>query len=501
MRSRRAFTRDALASLMLLALDKTACGAESAGRSIRAPSFPPAPLLITGATIIDAVSERPIEGHSLWVENGRIKAIGARAELGVPRAVRVIDASGKYVVPGLMNANVHLLSDIYIETLSRHAGCYEALIAEAAQVALKNGLTTVFDTWGPRRPLMTVRGDINAGQLPGSRIYCAGNIVGFDGPYSSDFLANAIPAVSPAMARRVNAVWVENVGRWLMTLTPEQVAKEVRAYIGRGIDFVKYAANAHTGVLLAFSPQVQCLIVEEAHRAGITAQAHTSSVEGLRMALEAGCDLIQHPNAAGPIPESTLELFVKRNTAAAVFPLTRRGQEWHARNPSSAQGPLAADSSDINVRNLIRSGVSLLLANDGTVYSPQTLSDPTWKEFWANVSSEEGGGLYNLAQGHVGWLRAMEEKGLAPMEMLKAATRNIAVAYGKGRDLGTVETGKIADLLILDKNPLQGARNYRSIHSVIKEGVVVDRAVLPTNPILTRPLDPPGEEEARYVPS
>lgn len=86
------------------------------------------------------------------------------------------------------------------------------------------------------------------------------------------------------------------------------------------------------------------------------------------------------------------------------------------------------------------------------------------------------------------------------MEMLRAATRNIAVAYGKQEDLGTVEPGKVADLLILDKNPLQAADNYRSIHQIIKEGVVVDRGTLPMNPVLTKAMGPPAEEEASYIP-
>src|SRR4029077_7001397 len=96
-------------------------------------------------------------------------------------------------------------------------------------------------------------------------------------------------AASAPFAKRINAIWVENTGRHLMWLTPEQVAQEVRAYIGKGIDFVKYASNDHSpGAFLAFSPQVQAAIVREAQRARLTAQAHTTTVEGLRIAIEAG---------------------------------------------------------------------------------------------------------------------------------------------------------------------------------------------------------------------
>jgi adenine deaminase len=85
------------------------------------------------------------------------------------------------------------------------------------------------------------------------------------------------------------------------------------------------------------------------------------------------------------------------------------------------------------------------------------------------------------------------------MEMLRAATLNIATAYGKDKELGTLEPGKIADLLVLDRNPLESAANYRSIHMILKDGTIVDRDSLPTQAILTAPMEPPFEEEASYI--
>lgn len=457
-------------------------------------------LAIIGGTIIDGIAQEPLEGRSIRIAGGRIEAIDRRDEIRLPSDTRVIDARGKYVIPGLMNANVHLLCDVRLENLARHMSHCEDLIAESAQVALKNGITTVFDTWGPRRFLISVRDRINAGELPGSRIFCAGNIIGFDGPFSQDFVAKAPEVASDAFVKRINAIWVENVGRHLMWLPPEHVAQEVRAYIGKGIDFVKYGSNNHyPGAFLAFSPLTQAAIVEEAHRAGITAQAHTMSVEGLRVAIEAGCDLIQHANMTGPvpIPETTLELMARRKIGAVVFPWTRRGLDWILGNVSDAERTAWA-ASDMNARNLIRSGASLLLANDGSIFAPEAMTDSGLSKSWVATPAEDS--LIRLDQGHFAWFRAMEEKECPPMEMLKAATRNIAVAYGKDKDLGTLEPGKIADMLILDKNPLQAAENYRSIHLILKDGALVNRDALPVNPILTRPAEPIAEEEASYVP-
>lgn len=458
-------------------------------------------LIISGATIIDGNGGAPLKDGTIAIDGGRIVAIGRNVNIPAGGARR-IDARGKFIIPGLMNANVHLFGAITLERLARHYDDFEGVIAEAAQVVLKNGLTTVFDTWGPRRPLMAVRDKINAGELPGSRFFCAGNIIGFDGLFSPDFFAKASEVVSTAFSKRFNAMWVENVGRHLMWLSPEQVAKEIRTYISKGIDFVKYASNDHgayPGCFLTFSPRVQQAIVEEAHRAGLTAQAHTHTVEGVQIAAEAGCELLQHVNVTGPVSmsEPLLELLAKRKTGCVVFPWTRKAMDWIEANDSDGVRNLW-QAMDVNARNLIRAGATILLATDSMLLGPEVTSDPLMKKGWAAMPEDMN--LVALGTGHFFWMRAMEEKEFPPMEMLKAATKNIAVAYGKDKDLGTLEQGKIADLLILDKNPLDAADNYRTINMVIKDGVVVDTGALPVKPILTKPLDAPVEEEASYVP-
>jgi imidazolonepropionase-like amidohydrolase len=461
-------------------------------------------LIITGATVLDGVADKPVEGQSIWIEGGRIQALARKDELGERlRSATFIDARGKYVIPGLMNANVHLLGDPRLENLARYTDHFEDLIVEAAQVALKNGMTTVFDTWGPRRFLMAARDKIAAGRRIGSRIFCGGNIIGCDGPYSDDFLSGTVQVASAAMVRRINAIWVENTGRHLIWQTPEQVAGEVRSYIEKGIDFVKYASNEHfgtsSGAFLAFSPRQQVAIVGEAHQAGLTAQAHTTSIEGLRIAIEAGCDLIQHANVTGPspIPDATLELMASGRTGAVVFPFTRRRLDWLADNLSE-RSRAHWYASDDNARRLVESDALLLMANDGSVYPPEIATDAAFSKSWVAPGEDS---LIDLGTGHFAWFKAMEEKNCPPIRMLQAATRNVAASYGREKDLGTLEVGKIADLVILDKNPLEAADNYRSIHMVVKDGVVVDREALPDRPMLTKPMDPPTEEEATFVPT
>lgn len=461
-------------------------------------------LKIINVTLIDGVDDTVALDRTIEIESGRIARIYP-ATAPVEKAGNdgeewsTIDGRGKFLIPGLMNANVHLLGDTFVETLARYEGRYEDLILEAAQIALRNGFTTVFDTWGPRRFLVAARDRIRAGDAVGARIYCGGNIIGFDGPFSPDFLDKAQEVTSAVFAHRINATWVENVGRRLMWLTPEEVAVEVCAYIEKGIDFIKYAANDHApGAFLAFSPRAQAAMVAEAHNAGLTAQAHTMTVEGLRIAIEAGCDLIQHVNITGPtpIPDTTIEQIAESKVGAVVFPFTQkrfeRIMETAANRPRTMW-----EASDANVRRLISSEARLLLANDGALFAPEVTVDPLMANFWGEAGEDR---LLDLETGHIAWFRAMEEKGCNPMRMLRAATINIAQAYGVAGDLGSIEAGKIADLLLLDANPLQSVENYARIAQVIQNGVIVDRDVLPLNPLLTRPLADPGEEERSYVP-
>src|SRR5262249_17863541 len=157
---------------------------------------------------------------------------------------------------------------------------------EAAQLALKGGVTTVFDTWGPLQPLMNVRDRIRRGELLASRLYVAGNIIGLTGPLGRDFTSGVqLATVSEPFAGRINQIWEANVGPELLDRTPAEVRSEIRRYIDRGVDFIKFAASSHqpNPSCLMFSPEVAHIIVEEGHRAGITVQSHTMNTESLRL--------------------------------------------------------------------------------------------------------------------------------------------------------------------------------------------------------------------------
>ncbi len=444
-----------------------------------------------GATLIDGTGAGPLRDSAVMVSGGRIGWVGASSDLPRSPGSRVVDVSGKYILPGLLDANVHLLIHVDPDILLRYEpGCYDDLVLEAAQVALRAGVTTVFDTWGPLESLRRVRDQIAAGHVVGSRIFFAGNIIGNDGPWSTDMFPSLGAGVSSAVVADVNRHWEQGVGAELTWMTADDVRVAVREYIaGSGVDFVKYSSSAHAhSRFIALSPQAQRAIVEEAHAAGMTAQACAQAPEAFRLAIDAGVDLLQHADLTGPrpMPNRTVDAIVERRLPCVLFlgPQPKlagpadRDLRWRG-SDIGLSDVLAA--KQINDTNLIEAGATVLLGRDLGVYGPTALTSPMWGPLRDGVDEPS-----QLGHSHIGWLRRAFELGMDPMRVLLAATRSIAQAYGKADEIGTVETGKHADLLILDADPLTDPDNYSRICQVIKGGQAVDRQRLPELPVLTR---------------
>jgi imidazolonepropionase-like amidohydrolase len=445
-----------------------------------------ASLAIVNGTVIDGTGSAPLKNAVVVIDGDRIAAVGAAGKVTVPPDAEVIDAKGKYLIPGLMDANVHLFfGTADLALMYQNEGRYHEMIIEAAQIALKSGQTTVYDTWGPRAALVQARDLINSGEAIGSRIFHAGNIIGFDGPYSDDFMPKVAEVATGTFVSEINEMWQQGVGRELMWLTPEEVTERVREYATKDVDFLKYGASGHQLMFfIGFSPRVQKAIVDEGHRAGMTVQAHTSSPESLDLAIEAGVDIATHCDITGlksEMPPETIRKMVDRGTACSILPLTQARLKFLVEKmPNSPVTPYH-EIAEKNIRNMIKAGVSLLMSTDAGIFSHEI--EEHYGKLMGNLNEVDPS--TKLGEGHFNALVALEEMGMSPMEILKSATSNIARAYKNDADLGTLEAGKFADLVILDKDPLKDARNYRSIHTVVKSGQVVDLDALPTKPIVT----------------
>ena len=170
---------------------------------------------------------------------------------------------------------------------------------------------------------------------------------------------------------------------------------------------------------------------------------------------------------------------VEHGTSVSVLAVTSR--QIAALEKSAPNGVLTPymKIAAVNIRNMVKAGVHLLVSTDAGMQNPILLAES------ATLASDTIDARVKIGEGHFNALVALEEAGMAPMEILASATSNIARAYKVDRELGTLEQGKIADLVILDADPLKSARNYRQINTVIKDGKVVDRSALPLAPIIS----------------
>lgn len=454
-------------------------------------------LAVTGGTIIDGNGGKPVSDGVIVVTDQKITAIGTRNSVSIPQGARRIDAAGKYIVPGLIDGNVHLIpwpSWTYIEFLARYENNFDGIIEEAGQIGLKHGLTTVFDSMGPLRPLMRVRDRINRGEVIGPRLFVAGDIVGFRAVFTT---RESMAAATPAFQKRINDMFEENVGQDLPWKSPDDVGVEMRKYLALGPDFVKIGVSGDgapvnsevgQGAVLRFTPEQLRAMVKAVHDAGKIIQTHTTSAEAIRITVESGFDMAQHCAFTGParMYDSTIKLMLERKFYCGTqwAPLTEKQQEEVRTGDFTHDAREEREGPDYSVENgvrLIKAGVPQIVSTDAGTIDPDVAKDPNG--LWGGL----GGHASLIGEAEFLDMQAMQQRGMTPMMILQAATKNVAAAYHKLDTLGTLEAGKFADLLVLDADPLSNIKNLQKISMVMKEGKVIDVDKLPLHPILTSP--------------
>jgi len=449
-------------------------------------------LAITNATLIDGLGGTPVEHATVVIDGSRFSTVGPGKSIPISDGIQVIDASGQWLVPGFVNGNVHLL-DAWslmmgiggIEYLARYEGRFEAVIEEAAQVALRNGITTVFDTYDAVGPVLAARDRINAGKTQGARIFAAGNIVGMGGPFSANFHLAARKTISPTFANRVDTMFEAGVGHQLSLLPHNEVRARIRDYLGRGVDMLKIAVSDHGMMTFGldrgyqtFSRRVLDAMFDEARMAGIPVLTHTLNIESLNTAVEMHADVLIHATLTGQqrIDHDLVDEIVRNELWCEVQTVH---DDYHHRletngNPMAGYGGW---THALNERLLIEAGARILMGTDAGCPSHDVLADLP--------PSERDNRPWTLGGDHFHWTQGIVEKGMTTMAAIAAATINVARAYGKADVIGSIEPGKIADFVLLDADPLADIRNLRSITAVYKDGVQVDRKALPLEPLVT----------------
>jgi imidazolonepropionase-like amidohydrolase len=461
------------------------------------------PLVITNVTLIDGAGTAPQPHMNVRIESGRLVEIARTSPKTAAGDVK-IDGTGKFLVPGFFDNNAHLTvygQPARRDTSAKYGDRNEELALEFAQRTLKAGVTTLVDSYGVLPPSIVVRDRINRGEAVGSRLLLAGNILGWGGPFSITFSLTKDADLS-LFEEKWNDLLAQGMGEDLADMTSEELRAAMNGYLDKGVDVIKYGGTSHfmRPSLIGFSPRQQTVIVAEAHKRGKPVQTHATSSEGLRLAVEAGIDLIQHPEMMSrDLPDDLIQLIVSKRTFCGMRANLITGDAWRhhqaqradaeariAKMPPAAtsaekwrRNDMLQDTLDIQRRNAVR------LISAGCKVTPATdsyLGDaPEFRRVVKTEELEPGSGTVLAIEGFV-------ELGMTPMQAIVAATANGAGAAFRSRDLGTIEKGKMADVVLLEADPLADIHNIEKISAVVAQGRVVDLGSLPEHPVFfTKP--------------
>jgi imidazolonepropionase-like amidohydrolase len=394
-------------------------------------------LVLAGAKVLDEKGERWLEGQDVLVVGSRIERIAPAASLAAPADARKIDLAGLHLVPGLIDLHSHLLLHPYDETPWDDQVLKESLETRtiratvAARVTLEAGFTTLRDlgTEGAGFADVALRDAIAKGMIPGPRLFtttraivatgCYGPGAGFDPRWSL-----------PKGAQEATG--------------PDEIRRVVREQIAAGADWVKVYADYRRGKDKAASPTFSQAeldaLVDEARSAGKPVAAHATTDEGIRRAVTAGARTIEHGTG---VSDATLALMKEKGvvlcpTLAATDAVTHYAG-WKAGEPDP---PAIADSKKFFARALA-SGVVIACGSDVGVFAHGT-------------EARE--------------LELLVAYGMKPGDALRSATSTAADVLGRGKDLGRIASGSVADLAAFRGDPLADPANLRSPALVVKEG-------------------------------
>lgn len=397
---------------------------------------------------------RIIVGDGTVLERGSVVIAGDRilsvtsGNVGIPAARRV-DAAGRTVLPGLFDAHVHLTLVPAIADSMSLAAFLERDLPGILRGFLQHGVTTVRSTGDHWPWIGQIRDRIAAGELEGPRIRAAGPIVTVRDGHPATTVCRLLR--SP-FCREYAAAEVA---------TPEEARAVVRRLAAEGVDVIKLVADSRP---VPMPDEVLAAIIAQGHEERLRVVAHVAEVDGMRRAAALGLDGFVHPTLWPISLAGARELgamLAQRGTpvtTTAAGPLILRPQPVDS---PLQEGSAFRDTLVMIARPLAamaEAGVDLVLGTDWCVCAP-TVSRALLRPGAATITEME---ILRLG-------------GLSPADILAAATINAARAMGLGQQLGSLEPGKLADLVIVDGDPLADIRALRNVHLVVQGGrIVVD---------------------------
>jgi imidazolonepropionase-like amidohydrolase len=449
-------------------------------------SAPPPSLAITHVTLIDATGAAPQSDMTVFIADEQIAAIGTSRSMSIPRSTRTVDGTGKFLMPGLVDMHAHLTG------ASEPSGSREFILP----LMLANGITTVRDMGGYLESLVPLRHEIETGKLVAPRIV-------FAGPY----LDGNPPFFQPS----------------LVVTNAAEAAADIHSLTSQGVDFIKVQSN--------LSREAYFAIAELCRREHLTLVGHVPDRVTAAEASDAGQKSIEHLTGVLRACSSEEPVLMRKQFASGpkkgtVGQSVNRELAWQIELLQSYSDEQAEALIAKFLRNQTWQVPTLILLRNDAFPTPKTDASrdsrrryiPTqvlanWekgtKDRDKGATAEEFSLRSRFMQASLRIVGKMNsagvpimagtdttapfvfpgsslheelallvQAGLTPMQALQAATRRPAEFLGKQQTQGTIETGKSADLLLLDANPLQDIHNTEKIRAVILRGKLLDRNFL-----------------------
>jgi imidazolonepropionase-like amidohydrolase len=395
-------------------------------------------------TLIDAISDAPKNNVTIVIDGNKIISVD-NGFTSIPAGAKSIDLKTKTVMPGWMDMHVHFEQETnpnrYLEAFQLNLADIAFNSLRFAEITLMSGFTTVRDLGGSGVNI-SLRNAINKGLVKGPRVYTAGKAIGTTGGhadptngYRKDLMGNPGPNEGV-----VNGV--------------DDCRQAVRQRYKDGADLIKITATggvlsvAKSGQNPQFTEEEIKAIVETAKDYGFKVAVHAHGAEGMKRAIRAGVNSIEHGSL---MDDEAIELFKKYGTW--YVPTITAGQAVgdSAKKPGYYPPLVVPKALEIGPKikgtfaKAYKAGVKIAFGTDAGVYKHGL----NWLEF-----------------------KYMIEAGMPAMEAIKSATINAADLLGEKDKLGSIETGKLADIIAVDGNPLTSSDAFNKVVFVMKDGVI-----------------------------
>jgi imidazolonepropionase-like amidohydrolase len=386
---------------------------------------------LVGGRLIDGTGGAPMEDAVVVFEGDRISTVGVADATTIPIGAEVMDVTGKTVLPGLINCHSHFCLDGSSDpatALKQRSFTENVLIAaQHAEAALRAGITTVRDLGGWEGVDLGLKKAINDGLIPGPRMLVSGKMLCMTG------------GTAHFIGREVDG--------------PDEARKGAREQLKAGADIIKVMATG--GVMTpGVDPGSAQLTfeelraaIEEAEKAGKLTASHAQGTTGIKNAVRAGVDSIEHGFF---LDAEAIDMMLERETffvptLAAMYEVIERGPEFGIPAFAIEKAQRASGAHLDSFRRAREAGVRIAAGNDGGTPFNRT----------ENLASE---------------LERMVAAGMSPLEALATAHRAAAQLLRLAEQIGSVEPGKLADLVVLDADPQADISALRQVHMVIKAG-------------------------------